>query len=172
MLVTVRIKFAHEIIVAVSGYLLGEIGVDICENPGYEQFAALHQHYASTKVQGILLTTYMKLVNFYPEQCKDVILGIFDKYSKSSLLEIQQRACEYKALSRMSADVLEHVLNTIPAFTLEGKESILVSLENQDGKSNNADRSAFEQSESRPAAKSSTSVEGNATVVKAPTIPC
>jgi hypothetical protein len=40
---------AHETLVAVSGYLLGEIGVTICEKPGMsglDQLTALTQHLA------------------------------------------------------------------------------------------------------------------------------
>ena len=36
---------------------------------GYDQFAALHQHFihVSVKTQAILLTAYAKLVNLYPD---------------------------------------------------------------------------------------------------------
>ena len=52
--------------------MLGEIGENICDKPGssgYDQFAALNQHFAnvSESVQGLLLTTYMKMFNLYPE---------------------------------------------------------------------------------------------------------
>ena len=87
MLESVQNKFCHEVAVALAGYLLGEVGVNICEKlgmGGYDQFAALHQHYhrCSSKTQAILLTTYMKLVNLYPDT-KDVILDVFRKYSTS-----------------------------------------------------------------------------------------
>jgi hypothetical protein len=58
---------------------------------GYDQFAALHQHYhrCNAKTQAILLTCYIKLLNLYPDT-KDVILDVFTKYSTSSHLELQQ----------------------------------------------------------------------------------
>lgn len=73
LLETVQSKYAHETIVALSAYLLGEIGVNICEKPnmsGYDQFIALNQHFpnVSLKVQAILLSTYMKLLNLYPDE--------------------------------------------------------------------------------------------------------
>lgn len=162
MLESVQSKYSHEIIIAVAGYLLGEIGVDICEQPGstgYDQFAALHQHYANatTKVQGILLTAYMKFINLYPEQVKDIITDIYTKYSKSSLLEIQQRACEYGRLSQFSASLLENVLSAVPAPALQDWESILVNADKE--KKVDADRSAFEHnagSVPRPVAKTTT----------------
>jgi hypothetical protein len=53
--------------VALAGYVLGEFGVNICEKAGmsgYDQFAALQQHFAnsSLKTEALLLTTYAKLV--------------------------------------------------------------------------------------------------------------
>ena len=87
MLESVQNKFCHEVAVALSGYLLGEVGVNICEKPGmggYDQFTALHQHFGKcgVKTQAILLTSYAKLLNLYPET-KDVISDVFRKYSTS-----------------------------------------------------------------------------------------
>ena len=90
MLESVQNKFCHEVAVALSGYLLGEVGVNICEKPGmggYDQFTALHQHFGKcgVKTQAILLTSYAKLLNLYPET-KDVISDVFRKYSVSRLV--------------------------------------------------------------------------------------
>lgn len=146
MLTLTSSKFAHEIIVAIAGYLLGEIGVNICDKPGmtgYDQFAALHQHFpnVSLKVQSILLTTYVKFVNLYPEQTKDLIVDIFSKYSKSSQLELQQRSVEYLALCDVDPSTVETVLNTMPAYELDKRENILLSIEQTEVKT--ADRSAW-----------------------------
>ncbi len=146
MIHVVKSKFAHDTIISVAAYLLGEIGVNICEKEGmtgYDQFAALHQHFAnaSPRVQAILLTTYIKFVNLYPEQTKDVISEIFQKYSKSSHLEIQQRSCEYAALANVSGTTIETVLNTMPALVLEDRENVLIKLDNSEGKT--TDRSAW-----------------------------
>lgn len=133
LLMTVENKYAHDNIVAVAAYLLGEIGVNICEHTGmsgYDQFVALNQHMpsASLKVQAILLTTYMKLLNLYPDQTTEQINEVFAKYSTSAYLELQQRACEYLALPQISPDTMEAVLNPMPPFELEAKESSLLSL--------------------------------------------
>lgn len=87
MLESVQSKFCHEIGVALAAYLLGEVGVNICEKlgmGGHDQFSALHQHFhrSSSRTQAILLTSYMKLVNLYPDT-KDTILDVFRKYSTS-----------------------------------------------------------------------------------------
>jgi hypothetical protein len=116
--------------------LLGEIGVNICEKPGMsglDQFAALSQHisHVSDKVKAILLTTFVKLYNLYPEQTSSVIQETFSKYSTSSHLELQQRSCEYMALtdtSNISADIIENVLNTMPAYELDENENVLLAI--------------------------------------------
>lgn len=53
---------------------------------------------------------------------------VFAKYSTSCFLELQQRACEYLALPSISPDTMEAVLNPMPPYELEAKESILLSL--------------------------------------------
>lgn len=165
MLGLVQAKFAHEIVVAIAAYLLGEIGVNICDKPnmtGYDQFVALHQHFAnaSIKVQCILLTTYMKFVNLYPEQCKDLILEIFTKFSKSSQLEVQQRAVEYLALSAVDPSTVEAVLNTMPAFELDKRENILLTIEAAEAKS--ADRPAWSVDQGEKAASRASAVAAKA----------
>lgn len=74
MLLTVESKYAHDSIVAVAAYLLGEIGVNICEHTGmsgYDQFIALHQHMptASLKVTIIIIL----LLFFPPLKTSDTI---------------------------------------------------------------------------------------------------
>ena len=123
-------KFAHQTTVTLAGYILGEFGVSICQQPessGYEQFSALHQHFmkVDTRVQAMLLTCYAKLMNLYPDT-KPAIEEVFDKFSTSAILEIQQRACEYRRLAELGADVMETVLNQMPAFA-EDKRNILLS---------------------------------------------
>jgi AP-2 complex subunit alpha len=109
----VKSKWAYDIVIGLSSYMLGEIGVNICEKPhmsGYEQFAALHQHFtfSSVKTQSILLSTYMKLLNLYPET-KEPILEVFTKYSTSFLLELQQRSCEFLKMPTINHDIMENV---------------------------------------------------------------
>lgn len=146
LLMSVQNKYAHDIIISIAGYLLGEIGVNICEKPsmtGYDQFVALNQHFpnASSKVKALLLTTYIKLLNLYPEDTRDLIIEVFQKYSTSSVLELQQRACEYLALAQTtSAEVIENVLNAMPKFPINDRENILLTIDDKKGA--NADRPA------------------------------
>eukprot|EP01040_Poterioochromonas_malhamensis_P009825 gene9826-10669_t len=89
LLTSVQSKYAHEIVVAVATYLLGEIGVKICEKPGmtgYDQFVALHQHFAnaSLKTQSLMLTTYVKLLNLYPDQIRDLVIEVFNNHNKNN----------------------------------------------------------------------------------------
>lgn len=109
----VKSKWSHDIVIALAAYLLGEIGVNICEKPemsGYEQFAGLHQHFhlATVKTQTILLTSYVKLMNLYPD-CVSVILEVFAKHSTSLHLELQQRACEYSKMPNIDPEIMEQV---------------------------------------------------------------
>jgi AP-2 complex subunit alpha len=49
MFTAVASKYCHPVGIALAAYLLGEIGVSICDRrgrSGYDQFAALHQHFA------------------------------------------------------------------------------------------------------------------------------
>eukprot|EP00597_Dinobryon_sp_UTEXLB2267_P004404 CAMPEP_0170077612 /NCGR_PEP_ID=MMETSP0019_2-20121128/14391_1 /TAXON_ID=98059 /ORGANISM="Dinobryon sp., Strain UTEXLB2267" /LENGTH=1040 /DNA_ID=CAMNT_0010290039 /DNA_START=81 /DNA_END=3203 /DNA_ORIENTATION=- len=145
LLGTVQSKWAHETAVAVAGYLLGEVGVSICERPGMsglDQLTALTQHMAavSTKVQAILLTSSVKLLNLYPEQTAGPVAQLLARYATSSELELQQRACEYLVLAathlpdsstvtvRVSAAVLESVLNPMPVYALHHSQHVLQDL--------------------------------------------
>lgn len=129
----VQSKFAHETAVALGGYILGEFGVNICERPGmsgYDQFHALQQHFpaVSLKVKAILLTTYVKMFNLYPD-VRDVIAEVFKKYSVSGHLELQQRACEYLRIPTTGAETMETVLNTMPAYPDNRESSLSKRLE-------------------------------------------
>jgi AP-2 complex subunit alpha len=130
MMGIVQSKFAHEIAVSLGGYLLGEFGVNVCEKEGmsgYEQFAALQQHFTrvSPKVKSLLLTVYVKIMNLYPD-CKDVIMEVFQKHSTSGHLELQQRSCEYLHFPDVGAELMESVLNTMPVYA-EDKENPLLA---------------------------------------------
>lgn len=171
LMVAVEGKYTHETVVAVAAYLLGEIGVNICEQAGMsglDQFNVLHQHFTrcSLKVQGILLTTYMKLLNLYPEQTQQQISDVFNKYATSTQLELQQRACEYLALPSLASEIMESVLNPMPTYELESRENILLSMEQEkanaqtpgsdrsawavDAGEKNASRAAYFQESERP----------------------
>lgn len=59
----------------------------------------------SLPVKALLLTTYAKFVNLYPE-LTETIRRIFKTYQTSIDAEIQQRACEYYRLSEVSSELL------------------------------------------------------------------
>jgi AP-2 complex subunit alpha len=130
-------KVTHEIAVALAAYLLGEIGIHICEKSGmdgFSQFSALHQHYphVSQKIQSILLTCYIKLLNLYTAELEEDIIGVLNKQATSSVLEIQQRSCEYLSLrNNVNKEIMEEVLNNMPAFPIEKENSLLALMENE-----------------------------------------
>ena len=120
---TMQNRWVHDVAVALGAYILGEFGVNICEKPGmsgYDQFAALHQHFAACniKTQAILLTTYAKILNLYPDT-KDLIVDLFLKLSSSPFIELQQRACEYLKLPNVGSAVMESVLKEMPPYPEE-----------------------------------------------------
>ncbi|CAM9930764.1 unnamed protein product, partial [Sphacelaria rigidula] len=90
---------------------------------GEDQFHVLHQHFADAgpAAKALLLSTYAKLANLYPE-CRDLVTPVFERMSCSQNLELQQRACEYLGLPQMGIDVMEEVLKEMPAFP-EDRES-------------------------------------------------
>ncbi len=133
LLEAVQEKKVHEVCICLAGYLLGEIGFVICDQQGcsgFEQFAALHQHFLllSEKAQSILLTCYCKLMNQYPD-LSDNIFAVFNKLSESAALELQQRSCEYMALADQGSEMMATVLERMPVYEEDGKESVLHTIE-------------------------------------------
>merc|ERR1739836_346380 len=81
----------------------------------------------SQGTRALLLTTYVKFINLFPE-IKTVIEDIFktDSNLRSSDAELQQRACEYLALSKVaSLDVLATVLEEMPPFPEKESSGLL-----------------------------------------------
>lgn len=120
LLSAVQNKYAHETTVCLAGYVLGEFGANCCDvagMSGYDQFAALQIHIntVSTKTKALLLTTYCKFLNLYPELA-DLISDVFNKCVSSSALEIQQRSCEYLKMPTLGAATMEMVLDNMPPF--------------------------------------------------------
>jgi len=122
----------HETAVKVAGYILGEFGdliADEPESPPIEQFVALHSKFGacSTSTKALLFTSYVKLVNLFPE-IKNEVVHVFQQYSNVLDSEMQQRACEYLALIQSpNPNLLEVVCEEMPPFE-EKEESALVSL--------------------------------------------
>ncbi|KAF8140259.1 adaptin N terminal region-domain-containing protein [Boletus edulis] len=113
---------AHESLVKVGGYILGEYGHLIANEPGYspiEQFRVLHtkSQFCVAATRSLLLSTYIKWVNVFPE-LKPQLVTIFERYRHVLDAELQQRACEFYALASRSDDdeVLQNVCEEMPPF--------------------------------------------------------
>lgn len=112
----------HESLVKVGGYILGEYGHLIANEPGYspiEQFQVLHSksQFCVAPTRSILLSTYIKWVNVFPE-IKPQLINIFERYRHVLDAELQQRACEYYALACLPDDneMLQNVCEEMPPF--------------------------------------------------------
>lgn len=124
----------HENMVRVAGYILGEFGNLIAGDPRSSpriQFNLLHSkyHLCSLSTRALLLTTYIKFINLFNEIKPDIqaVLAT-DSNIRNSDAELQQRAAEYLALSKVaSPDILATVLEEMPPFP-ERESSILAIL--------------------------------------------
>jgi len=122
----------HENMVKVGGYILGEFGNLIAgdqrSSPAV-QLQLLHSkyHLCSSMTRALLLSTYVKFVNLFPE-IKHSVEEIFvaDSNLRSADAELQQRASEYLALSKItSLDVLATVLEEMPPFPEKESSGLL-----------------------------------------------
>lgn len=124
----------HENMVKVGGYILGEFGNLIAgdqRSSPQVQFQLLHSkyHLCSPMTRALLLSTYIKFINLFPE-IRSQVQEVFRQHSnlRSADAELQQRASEYLQLSIIaSSDVLATVLEEMPAFP-ERESSILAVL--------------------------------------------
>ncbi|KAI8368286.1 adaptin N terminal region-domain-containing protein [Radiomyces spectabilis] len=127
----------NETMVKVGGYILGEFGHLIANFPGcspIEQFNAVHSKFnlCSLQTRALLLTTYVKFVNLFPE-IKSQVLSVFNQYRYVLDSELQQRACEYLAISTMSTDdMLQTVCEEMPPFP-ERESTLLLKLNQKHG---------------------------------------
>ncbi|KAJ9101918.1 hypothetical protein QFC19_004999 [Naganishia cerealis] len=154
-----RVPVCHENMIKVGGYILGEFGHLIANDDGcspIEQFQAVHSkiNTCSAATRALLLTTYIKWVNLFPE-IKDQLIAIFDRYRHVLDAELQQRACEYLAIATRQDDneLLEVMCEEMPPFP-ERESALLTRLHgksegNHDkrtwvigGKSDNQERQA------------------------------
>lgn len=120
--------------VKVAGYILGEFGNLIAgdqrSSPSI-QFQLLHSkyHLCSVPTRALLMTTYIKFINLFPE-IRSEIQAVLNQDSniRSSDAELQQRTVEYLQLSQIAPqDLLATVLEEMPAFR-ERESSILAIL--------------------------------------------
>ncbi|CAF0857773.1 unnamed protein product [Adineta ricciae] len=124
----------HENMVKVGGYILGEYGNLIALDPRSTpmiQFNLLHSkyHLCSPATRCLILSTYMKFMNLFPE-IKHHIQEILrhDSNYRSSDVEIQQRATEYLRLSEIcNPTVLATILEIMPPYP-EKQSPLLVRL--------------------------------------------
>ncbi|CAL1695821.1 unnamed protein product [Somion occarium] len=113
---------SHESLVKVGGYILGEYGHLIANEPGYspmELFAVLHSksQFCTAPTRALLLSTYVKWVNVFPE-IKEQLLNVFERYRHVLDVDLQQRACEFYALASRADDdeLLQNICEEIPPF--------------------------------------------------------
>ncbi|KIY52732.1 Adaptor protein complex AP-2 alpha subunit [Fistulina hepatica ATCC 64428] len=117
-----RAPNTHESLVKVGGYILGEYGHLIANDPGYspsDQFQLLHSksQFCVAGTRALLLSTYIKWVNVFPE-IKAQLVVVFERYRHVMDAELQQRACEFYALARRPEEdeVLQNVCEEMPPF--------------------------------------------------------
>jgi len=125
----------HENMVKIAGYILGEFGHLIEANPDSKpamQFDRLHARFpfSSLTTKAILLSSFIKLINLFPE-LKARIAPIFAALSTTLDSELQQRAVEYNSLARGRSNVLEAVMEQMPAYQ-ERQSKLLQRLTAQD----------------------------------------
>jgi len=122
----------HENMVKVGGYILGEFGNLIAGDERSSPKVQLHLlhskfHLCSSMTRALLLSTYVKFINLFPEikqQIQDILVA--DSNLRSADVELQQRASEYLALSKItSLDVLATVLEEMPPFPEKESNGIL-----------------------------------------------
>lgn len=113
------------------GYVLGEYGHLIANEEGHspiDQLQVLHikSQFCAAPTRALLLTTYIKWVNVFPE-IKAQLINIFERYRHVLDSELQQRACEFYALASRPDDdeLLQNVCEEIPPFP--PRESALLS---------------------------------------------
>lgn len=126
----------HEMTVKIGGYLLGEYGHFIVELPGcspFEQFMALQSKFIllSRATKSILLNTYLKFVNLFPE-IKSEIMRVLENFQYVLDVELQQRACEYYAILQLPDDeLLQVVCAEMPHFP-EQESMLLIQLKKKE----------------------------------------
>ena len=114
----------HEAMIKVGAYVLGEFGHLIANDPSStpdRQLSLLQQHYPMTSIgtRALLLTTFAKFANVFPE-LKEKVQTIFraDNVFRSSHAEIQQRANEYFNLTTLGDPAkFAAVFEEMPVYT-------------------------------------------------------
>uniref|UniRef100_A0A6A7G4W7 AP-2 complex subunit alpha n=2 Tax=Hirondellea gigas TaxID=1518452 RepID=A0A6A7G4W7_9CRUS len=113
-----RAEHVHENAVKIGGYILGEFGHLLQEVSTEEQFEVLSAQFStsSPSTKALLLSTYMKMANMN-ENLVDRVSKEFKKCRTDADSEIQQRACEYLAMSKHpDKELMNSVWETMPDF--------------------------------------------------------
>lgn len=113
----------HEAMVKVGAYVLGEFGHLIANDPACvpeKQLQLLNTHYpmVSVPTRCLLISTFVKSANLFPEM-KEPVLKLLSQTSltQSAHTEIQQRATEYASLLQLAdGQVVVKVLDEMPPF--------------------------------------------------------
>eukprot|EP00898_Chlorokybus_atmophyticus_P005519 jgi/Chlat1/5969/Chrsp4S06181 len=112
---------AHESMVKVAAYILGEFGHLLEGQPGcghYDVFMALHEKFAAVTrpTKALLLTAYIKLLmhNTRDAQFREEVITVFRRYESFADQEIQQRAVEYEAIGKRPQ--MSGILAEMPKF--------------------------------------------------------
>lgn len=142
----------HEMSVKCASYLLGEYGYLLADDEadpvsGDDQFNALITHFddVGNSSKAILLHTFGKMINLYPEQA-ELLKEAIKPYTTSMDMELQQRAVEYSVVATNS-DMLSKVFEFIPPFAKEKKSNLLAKLSSN--RSQTADRNAWASAEAK-----------------------
>lgn len=113
----------HEIAARTAGYILGEFGHLIADEDGsrpMDQFRVLHRKFITytPRSKALLLSTYIKFVNLYPEEAEllRLVADVLKHHASYIDAEIQQRAVEYLALAR-TPQLLGTVWDVMPPYT-------------------------------------------------------
>lgn len=111
-----------ENLVKVAAYVLGEYGHFVADSheslAPRQQLGALQSKFkaATPATQAMLLSTYIKFYNLFPE-VRDDILAVFENNLTSLYPEIQQRAHEYLMLATTADDsLLQAMCEEMPPF--------------------------------------------------------
>ncbi|CAH7690085.1 adaptin N terminal region-domain-containing protein [Phakopsora pachyrhizi] len=126
----IHMPVCHEQMIKVAAYIMGEFGHLVANEEGLspiEQFQVLHSkaNLCSASTRAMLLTTYLKWLNLFPE-IKPQLMDVFERYTRVLDAELQQRACEYLAIAKYTdEELLQTICDEMPPFP--ERESALLS---------------------------------------------
>jgi len=114
---------------------------------GDAQFDALYTHFddVSNATKAILLHTFGKMINLYPDQ-KELLREAIKPYASSIDMELQQRAVEYSIISTDGA-MTQKIFDFIPPFAKDKKSGLIAKLSKDNSKT--ADRNVWASREAK-----------------------